>query len=409
MDKATVVNEYMKVVKICTMMGGIWPDQSKVSKLVMRMIIYIVIVISLVTQMANVVRFYSLQTVVEQVCFFNAMAGALLKQGNYIVNAAEYKMLLTAIWKDWSTDRLIDESDIMVEYAKRGAFFSRLYCGRINHIEKLYFPSVIYFIHRCHRITGLGVFCAVCFIQLSLSPYILDIISPNNETRDLIYIYPAYYYIDDRKYRTFISFHMTYTVISTFFVFVGCDASYIYMVQHACGQLAVAGHRFKNALSDLSIDNEKGGMQDKSYERVLHSIREHQYATNYLKSIQTSHSVYLCICIGMSMASFTVSLVKVASQSEISGVLIKDSVFLLSQLIHILLLTVQGQFVLNSNDEIIESIYDASWYNANKKTQLLFLLSIRSCLSPPILSAGGLLDLNLKNFAEASFKNTFLK
>lgn len=50
MDKATVVNEYMKVVKICTMMGGIWPDQSKVSKLVMRTIIYIVVVISLVTQ-----------------------------------------------------------------------------------------------------------------------------------------------------------------------------------------------------------------------------------------------------------------------------------------------------------------------------------------------------------------------
>ncbi|XP_033347501.1 uncharacterized protein LOC117232298 [Bombus vosnesenskii] len=100
---------------------------------------------------------------------------------------------------------------------------------------------------------------------------------------------------------------------------------------------------------------------------------------------------------------------QVASQSEISGELIKDSVFLLSQLIHILLLTVQGQFVLNSNDEIIESIYDASWYNANRKTQLLFVLSIRSCLSPPILSAGGLLDLNLKNFAEASFKNTFFK
>ncbi|XP_033310541.1 uncharacterized protein LOC117211072 [Bombus bifarius] len=63
------------------------------------------------------------------------MAGALLKQGNYIVNAAQYKMLLTAIWEDWSTIRLTDEFEIMVEYAKRGAFFSRLYCGRINHIE----------------------------------------------------------------------------------------------------------------------------------------------------------------------------------------------------------------------------------------------------------------------------------
>ena len=47
--------------------------------------------------MANVVRFYSLHTVVEQVCFFNAMAGALLKQGNYIVNAAEVTELLVSL------------------------------------------------------------------------------------------------------------------------------------------------------------------------------------------------------------------------------------------------------------------------------------------------------------------------
>ncbi|KAF3423562.1 hypothetical protein E2986_13457 [Frieseomelitta varia] len=59
-----------------------------------------------------------------------------------------------------------------------------------------------------------------------------------------------------------------------------------------------------------------------------------------------------------------------------------------------------GQFVLNANDEIAESIYDASWYNANKETQLLFVLALRNCLSPPILSAGGLLTLNLETFAQ---------
>lgn len=55
MDKATVVDEYMKVVKICTTIIGIWPDQSKFSKFVMRTIIYIISVLSFVTQVCKTI------------------------------------------------------------------------------------------------------------------------------------------------------------------------------------------------------------------------------------------------------------------------------------------------------------------------------------------------------------------
>lgn len=47
---------------------------------------------------------------------------------------------------------------------------------------------------------------------------------------------------------------------------------------------------------------------------------------------------------------------QVAAQSEISAEFIKDVVFLSSQLTHIFLLTVQGQFVQNANDEVTESM-----------------------------------------------------
>ena len=41
MCKTTVEEVYMKVVKICTMMAGIWSDQRKFSKLVMQKIIHV--------------------------------------------------------------------------------------------------------------------------------------------------------------------------------------------------------------------------------------------------------------------------------------------------------------------------------------------------------------------------------
>ncbi|XP_050600999.1 uncharacterized protein LOC126929035 isoform X1 [Bombus affinis] len=378
MNKTAIEKKYLKVVKTCSMIAGIWPDQSKFSKLFTRIIIYIISVLSLITQMANVICFFSLNTLIEQVCFFNAVVGALIKQGNYIINAAEYKMLFNAVWKDWSTDRLSDELDIMIEYAKKGAFFSWLYFG-------------------------VCICCAISFLQLSLTPIVLDIISPMNETRDLMYIFPAYYYVNDQIYRTFISFHMMCTIISTCLVYIGCDTSYMYIVQHACGQLAVARHRFENAILDFSIVSETSVVQDKIYERVVHSIRGHQYATNsYLRTIQSSHSAFLFITVALGMTTLSVTLVKVASQANVSGQFIKDIVFLLAQLIHIFFFLLQGQFVLNANDEFAESIYNTFWYNTNTRTKLLLVLVLRSCSSAPNLSAGGLLVFNLKNFSEAS-------
>lgn len=83
--------------------------------------------------------------------------------------------------------------------------------------------------------------CSGCFVQQALSPIILDVILPTNETRDVLYIYPAYYLIDDRKYRSLIILHLSYVAIVAYYVFVGCDTSYVCFVQHACGQIAVAG------------------------------------------------------------------------------------------------------------------------------------------------------------------------
>lgn len=97
----------------------------------------------------------------------------------------------------------------MVEYAKKAASFCRMYLAEINDKKTTSFHSTIYFTYRCNQFTGMNVFCATGFIQLSLTSFILDIISPKNEMPDLIYIYLAYCCIDDRKYRVLIRFNMT--------------------------------------------------------------------------------------------------------------------------------------------------------------------------------------------------------
>ncbi|CAD1469158.1 unnamed protein product, partial [Heterotrigona itama] len=74
--------------------------------------------------------------------------------------------------------------------------------------------------------------------------------------------------------------------------------------------------------------------------------------------------------------------------------------FTVAQLIHLLFLTIMGQFVENSNNEIFQTIYEANWYSGSSRTQLLYVLVLRKCLNPPVLSGGGLVRLNLFSFVQ---------
>ncbi|KAK1127975.1 hypothetical protein K0M31_003468 [Melipona bicolor] len=74
--------------------------------------------------------------------------------------------------------------------------------------------------------------------------------------------------------------------------------------------------------------------------------------------------------------------------------------FTAAQLVHLFFVMIMGQFVINSNDEIFRTIYGAKWYNGSSKTQLLYLLVLRKCLNPPLLTGGKLIPLNLYSFVQ---------
>lgn len=45
---------------------------------------------------------------------------------------------------------------------------------------------------------------------------------------------------------------------------------------------------------------------------------------------------------------------------------------------------------------------EAHWYNGSSKMQSLYILVLRKCLSPPKLTGGGFVALNLDSFVQVS-------
>ncbi|XP_076754821.1 uncharacterized protein LOC143425704 [Xylocopa sonorina] len=322
---------------------------------------------------AYLVSFPNVDGAVNGMPYYIAAAGAFLKMGNYFTDEFKLKSMLNHIFNDWAAIESKEEYEIMISYSRRGTL------SAIGYLVHIFFPLI----------------CFTCFIPV---PPILDILLPLNESRNRIFIYPAYYWVDNDQHYLLIIAHMIVIAYSACFIYCACDANYVYAVQHACALLAVTKHRFKNVNNNLPAHGTRY-VEKVKYKNVCHSIQAHQRALKYLDLIENNHHTYLFISMGMLITAVSVSLLKV-SNGEHGTQWIVHCAFSIALLFHIFVLTVQGQFVINALQEVYYAICESAWYKCSPKTQALYVLILRSCLNPPLLTAGGMITLNLRSFAE---------
>ncbi|CAK9798701.1 Odorant receptor 13a [Anthophora plagiata] len=349
-------------------------------------------------EVAFVVRNLNTATVIEQCPFFTMGLGLFLKEMNYVIQEEkvnrqinfrrlvtprcivhtklQLKSLLESLFNDWLLKRPKIEMDIMHKYAKRGRFFNYMYVAN-------------------------GIFCYVIFTMVAITPRVLDIVSPKNESRGVGFIYPAYYGLDEEEHYYILMGHMLCVITVVFFVYISCDTIYMNTVQHACGLLGISGHRFKWAIgeTDENIGTHHAMTLAETYTRVRHSVKAHQHAVDYVMQIESLHATYLFIAVGMIILSFSVTLVK-TSMMEPCVDFYKFCGFLVVQLIHLLFLCIQGHLIIIAHDGTYENIYEGVWYNTTPKTQAFYMLALRRNLTPPLLTAGGLISLDLDTFSE---------
>ncbi|XP_026671137.1 odorant receptor 13a-like [Ceratina calcarata] len=377
MDMKNVEKRFLRINKTLGLITGVWPYQNPKIKIIVQIFTLGIMFTGTFTQTAHIVMFPSVDSIVDGIAYYIAVSGTFVKVGNYVVNESKLKPMLTQIFNDWAAINTKDEYDIMVSYSRKGSLV-----------------ALGYFLH---------LFCAVVsFIFFCMIPPVLDIIVPLNESRKRLFIYPAYYWVNSEEYYMLIIGHMTIICGLLVCIFCACDTNYVYAVQHACGLLAIARHRFGNVCKNLPSPDEGDDIEmseEVQYKNVCHSIKAHQHAIKYLQIIENSHHTYLFISMGMLITAVSVSLLKVAGRHDNTQWMMYF-MFLLAQLFHVFVLTVQGQFVINALDDISIAIYESPWYKLTPRTRLLYVLSLRCCLKPPLLTAGGLITLSLRSFAE---------
>ncbi|XP_017797125.1 PREDICTED: uncharacterized protein LOC108570040, partial [Habropoda laboriosa] len=91
-----------------------------------------------------------------------------------------------------------------------------------------------------------------------------------------------------------------------------------------------------------------------AYKNACFSIQGHQRAINFVKEIERGHDTYLFTCLGLVILCFSITLIKL-STSDFDIDFYRYCSFTLCQLMHLFVIMLQGQFVLDSCDRIHEA------------------------------------------------------
>ncbi|CAL7945059.1 unnamed protein product, partial [Xylocopa violacea] len=375
MDLQGLIKQYLNVTKIFGCIVGTWPFMSPTDKIITRSCMIFIMISATITQVARIVVFFSIQALIDQIPFLMVAIAAMVKYSNFMINDKKFQNLFNSMVKDWQAKKTQEEGQLMQKYANRSVFFNTIY-------------------------TLNAYCCTIVFFFLPFMPRLMDVLVPLNESRPRIQMYPAYYFLkNEDDYYYIIMLYTIITLLLAMSIFIASDTILVYAVQHICGLLSIAGYRFKRCLDDLHSFKDSFKIEHvKMYKKVCYCINTHQRALEFLREIENVYAINLFIQVGVVVLSFTITLLKVASITWSLDTYPYYG-YVVAQFIHIFFLTVQGQFVIDLHDSIYTKGYENYWYNGDVKTQALFILIQRRNLTPPLLTAGGLIQLNLDSFA----------
>ncbi|NP_001229917.1 odorant receptor 109 [Apis mellifera] len=376
MDERAIEDQYLKINKFFGQLVGVWPYQKKFFKTCIRFITFTIMIFSLATQISRVIVFYSLDVLSDQLPYINAGIVTLFKQYNYILNEDKLRELLHDIVSDRLIERSKEELEILEMYSRRTTALCALY------------KVMVYS-------------CAFMFLVIPTIPPILNIVAPLNVSRSREFIYPTYYFVDEQKYYYPILTHMIAVILVLSSVYLACDTNLVQIVHHGCALLAISGYHFKHAVDDVKFCDGYyiDASMDETYVKIRQSIKAHKTAVQYVDKIDACHIHYFLLVIGMIVLAFTGTFLKLSTM-EVGIRFFTFCAYTIAQLIHLFFLTIMGQFLINANEETFKTIYEADWYNGSSKMQSLYVLVLRKCLSPPKLTGGGFVALNLDSFVQ---------
>ncbi|KAL6431191.1 hypothetical protein ACFW04_007121 [Cataglyphis niger] len=371
-----VWNYYYSVTKRLLLLAGQWPYQRRKERLLRVTLITIILISFIIPEIGKFIQCNrNVQCILMVVPEQLSIVVILIKLYTCHFNNSKIKDLTDQMYNDWKNLEIPEEYEIIKTYAAKARLYSLIY--------------TLYYYTACPL-----------FILISLTPQILDIVLPLNESRPMLMPYEAHYFVhDDREYFYYIFFHALVSMIIIIIGLLAHDCLILTYIEHVCSIFAIAGFRFEslacNGNTDMSNNN-----PDRIYnKKIALSIHAHWRALQFAELLADTFSISFIIQILIVTLAMSVTLLRIVKQLDDIMEVARSLSFITSQLIHLFCFSLQGQKLIDHSLQIRDKIYKGSWYKIPVKSQRMLLQVMRKCLQPNFLTAGKIYIFSLRSFS----------
>ncbi|XP_043475327.1 uncharacterized protein LOC122506945 [Leptopilina heterotoma] len=331
---------YFNINKKTLSFLGLWVRQKFWQKVLMQSVTFLVVISTIYVQTAFVIHIdwrNNLDDVLNCCGTIIIYVMALSMLSVYFFKQKKLMFFVDCIendWKLWTSKQT--ELSILDKYAKIG----RRYC----------------FILFQYNFSGLSA-----YLLMNLSPLLLDVIVPLNESRAIEPIYPAKFFFDEDKYYKYVLLHGALTCAWGLAIFCTMDSMFVTTIQHACGLFAI--------------------------------IR-------YVKELEDFYSTFLLISNGSNILTISFPLLQTSLSVGNTVSVVKQSILSIATMAHAYFLGIPAQNLINESAAVAFDIYDSEWYELPIKIQKLVLFIIMHGHIPCQLTAGKIAVMNMETVAQ---------
>ncbi|XP_011634244.1 uncharacterized protein LOC105425251 [Pogonomyrmex barbatus] len=210
------------------------------------------------------------------------------------------------------------------------------------------------------------------------------------------------YFIDQEKYLYLILLHVCMALCIGTVAMLAIGTLLITYLQHTCGMFRIASYRIKQAIKIDILQNVNQKSKILITRDIICAINIHRQAINLSKHLLSIFEImFFClIVVGVTCLSLNLfQLFQIASSVNNIGELFPPLLYSSVSILYMFLANYMGQDIINHNDDVYVTAYNAQWYKAplNIQKMILFLLQRRA--KEHTLDVGGLFHASIECFA----------
>ncbi|KAF3054611.1 Odorant receptor 114 [Nylanderia fulva] len=371
---------------------GSWPYQHKVLKILLPCIL-IMVQFSFMATVILVLHdtWGDVDLAVESVITIIPIVGSNTKLFNIVVYNDKFRHLLQLMNDHWNAFSNKSDRCVLKYYAEIGQKVTKYYTA-----------------YCCTMV--------VLYLFIPLTPKILDIVRPLNESRPLKFICEVEYRVDKEKYYYPILMHVSLTTVITVGIILAIDTIYIICVLHACSLFTAISHRLKKIMGQINVktnNNEKmrtrthnhlleryDAINDNcdDYRELIICLKKHQLALEYAQILNSTFTKATFVLLFLNVLIMSIIGLQVINKLGNTEEVVRYMTIAVGALTHLVCMCFPGQLLIDKSTEVFDKAYSSRWYTFSiKSRQLLKILLYRS-LVPCTLSAGKMFIMSMTMF-----------